>query len=120
MLQSYRILEGRVAGQTEGWDVAIVPPQSTFPVVAFGNDVDSLDAVAREAVLTSAWAARRWNVRALIVPGLPTGELDNPNLSQRRALAIARLLQEQGVAAAPGATAGQSFRLSPAQNETAP
>lgn len=119
-LQSYRILESRVAGQAEGWDVAIVPPQSTFPVVTFGNDVDTLDSVAREAVLTSAWAARRWNVRALVVPGLPTGEPENPNLSQRRALAIARLLQEQGVAAVSGATTGQSFRLSPAQNETAP
>ncbi|QUT06085.1 DUF389 domain-containing protein [Sphingobium phenoxybenzoativorans] len=119
-LQSYRILENRVAGQAEGWDVAIIPPQGPFPLVGFGNDVDTLDAVAREAVLTSAWAARRWNIQALIVPGLPTGQVERPNLSQRRALTIAQLLREQGIMAMPGNAAGQTFRLAPAQSEATP
>ena len=119
-LQTYRILESRVSRQAEGWDVAIVPPQTSFPTVVFDNNADALDAVAREAVLTSAWAAKRWNVRALIVPGLPEGTPERPSLGQRRALAIAQLLREQGVSVASGPATGQAFRLTPAQDASAP
>jgi uncharacterized hydrophobic protein (TIGR00271 family) len=118
-LESYRILERRVAGQAEGWDVAIIPPQGAFPTIGFDNNADTLDPVAREAVLTSAWAARRWNVRALIIPGLPETMPDSPALSQRRAFAVAQLLREQGVSAASGPAAGQAFRLAAAQDDAA-
>jgi uncharacterized hydrophobic protein (TIGR00271 family) len=70
---TYRTLEARAAAQTDGWSVAIVPPQGPLPEIAFADNADALDPVARDAVLTSAWAARRWNVPALGVPGLPAG-----------------------------------------------
>ena len=59
--------------ETDGWSVAIVPPQGPLPEIAFADNVDTLDDAARAAVLTSAWAARRWNMPALAVPGLPAG-----------------------------------------------
>lgn len=119
LLQTYRILESRVAVQADGWDVAIVPPQMAFPSIGFGNDTDRLDPVAREAALTAAWAARRWNVRALIVPGLPMETPKNPTLAQRRALAIAEVLSANGVATEPGPASGSVVRLTPAPGDLA-
>ncbi|MBB3358010.1 MULTISPECIES: DUF389 domain-containing protein [unclassified Novosphingobium] len=110
---TYRVLEARAAAQTDGWSVAIVPPQGPLPEIAFANDADTLDPVAREAVLVSAWAARRWNVPALGVPGLPAGTTPaRPSLAQRRALAIAATLATQGVNALPAPGGGQRFHLS--------
>jgi uncharacterized hydrophobic protein (TIGR00271 family) len=118
LLQTYRILESRVAAQAEGWDVAIVPPQMAFPSINFGNDADALDPVASEAALTAAWAARRWNIRALVVPGLPAETRENPSLAQRRALAIAEVLRTTGVAVEPGPPSGSAIRLTPAPGDT--
>jgi uncharacterized hydrophobic protein (TIGR00271 family) len=110
---TYRTLEARAAAETDGWTVAIVPPQGPLPDIAFADNVDTLDAPARAAVLTSAWAARRWNVPALAVPGLPSGDPPaRPNLTQRRAQAIAAALATQGIAAAPAPGGGQRFSLS--------
>ena len=90
----------------------IVPPQTPLPEIAFADNVDTLDAAAQSAVLTSAWAARRWNMPALGVPGLPPGTPpDRPNLSQRRALAIAAVLKANGLAAIAAPSAGQRFAL---------
>lgn len=109
---TYRTLEARAAAETEGWSVAIVPPQVPLPQIAFADNVDTLDLAAQSAVLTSAWAARRWNMPALGVPGLPPGTPpDRPNLSQRRALAIAAVLKANGLAAVAAPPAGQRFAL---------
>lgn len=112
-LQTYRALEGRAARESEGWEIAITPPASPLPAITFVGTADTLDAEARDAVMTSAWAARRWNMPSLRVPGLASVEPEKPNLTQRRARAIALVLREQGVAATPAPVAGQSFRLTP-------
>ena len=112
-IATYRTLEARAAAETDGWSVAIIPPQGPLPEIAFADNVDTLDAAARAAVLTSAWAARRWNVPALAVAGLPTGDPPpRPNISQRRAQAVAAALVTQGVRAAAAPAAGQRFALS--------
>ncbi|MGR6329993.1 DUF389 domain-containing protein [Sphingomonas sp. XXL09] len=111
---TYRALERRAAEQSDDWDVAIVPPQGPLPTIAFAGGADTLDAVASDAVATSAWAAHRWNVSALTVPGLPAGAPPAaPSLSQRRALAIAGLLRQQGIAPQPAPAAGRQFALTP-------
>jgi uncharacterized hydrophobic protein (TIGR00271 family) len=112
---TYRMLERRAAQQSEDWDVAIVPPQGPLPEIVFADGSDTLDADAGDAVATSAWAARRWNVSTLAVPGLPAGAPPaNPDLDTRRALAIAAALRQQGVAATPAPAAGRRFALTPA------
>ena len=112
-IATYRTLEARAAAETDGWSVAIVPPQGPLPEIAFADNVDTLDAAARAAVLTSAWAARRWNVPALAVPGLPTGDPPaRPNLAQRRAQAVAAALAMQGLGAVTAPADGQRFTLS--------
>ncbi|GEM71861.1 hypothetical protein SAQ01S_16270 [Sphingomonas aquatilis NBRC 16722] len=112
---TYRMLERRAAQQSEDWDVAIVPPQGPLPEIVFADGSDTLDADAGDAVATSAWAARRWNVSTLAVPGLPAGAPPaNPNLDTRRALSIAAALRQQGVAATPAPAAGRRFALTPA------
>ena len=111
-LDTYRTLETRAAGEDEGWSISIVPPQSTLPMIAFADNVDTLDPAARSAVATSVWAAKRWNMTALGVPGLPpAAPPERPNLTQRRALAIADLLRGQGIAPVPAPAAGQRFAL---------
>ena len=108
----YRALEARAAAIADGWEVAIVPPLDDLPTIAFTGDADTLDAAARDAVLLSAWEARRWNIPALAVPGLPEGDApETPTLAQRRALAVAAVLREQGVRAVPAPAAGRSFAL---------
>ena len=111
-LETYRLLETRAAAQVEGWTVAIVPPQTTLPTIAFADDVDTLDEAARAAVTTSVWAARRWNTTMLGVPGLPAGTPpERPTLSQRRALAVASLVRAAGIEPVPLPAAGQRFAL---------
>ena len=110
---AYRTLERRAATAARGWQVTIVPPLGRLPTIRFADNIDVLDPAAREAVLLSAWEARRWNITALGVPGLPSQEAPppRPSLSQRRALAVAALLREQKIAAVPAPAAGQSFTL---------
>ncbi|WP_034157000.1 DUF389 domain-containing protein [Sphingomonas sp. ERG5] len=119
-IATYRALEQRSALQAEGWDIAITPPQAPLPLIGFSGDADTLDAAAREAVLTSAWAARRWNIRALRVPGLAKEEPETPGLSQRRGQAVAAMLRSQGIEPVPAPADGPSFRLSAAPIEPAP
>lgn len=110
-LATYRQLEQRVSAAAEGWDVVLVPPMGPLPPIAFPDDADALDDTARDAILLSVWAARRWNVPALGVPGLPSTPRDAPGLDQRRGLAVAALLREQGLRAIPSPAAGSEFRL---------
>lgn len=111
-LATYRTLEARAAAETDGWSVAVIPPQGPLPEIAFADDTDTLDPGARSAILTSAWAARRWNVPVLAVPGLPQGDTPaRPNLTQRRAQAVAAVLATRGIGAAPAPPAGQRFTL---------
>lgn len=112
-IATYRTLEARAAAETDGWSIAIVPPPGPLPEIAFADNVDTLDPAARAAVLTSAWAAHRWNVPTLAVPGLPTGDPPaRPTLTQRRALAVAALLASRGIGAVSAPAQGQRFELS--------
>jgi uncharacterized hydrophobic protein (TIGR00271 family) len=120
-LDTYRVLEARAAAEDTGWSVLVVPPQSPLPQIAFPDNVDTLDADARDAVATSIWAARRWNMPSLGVPGLPAGDPPaRPNLSQRRALAVAAMLRSQGITANTMPAAGQRFALVPGAGSAAP
>jgi len=110
-LATYGTLEQRTAKFMEGWQIAIIPPLTPLPVINFADNADTLDVSAQQAVLLSAWAARRWNSTQLTVPGLPSGTPERPVLSQRRALAIAALLQQHGITAVAAPAQGQSYRL---------
>lgn len=111
-IATYRTLEARAAAQSDGWTVAIVPPRGPMPDIAFADNVDTPDPAAFTAIVTSAWAAKRWNMPTLGVPGLPVGAApDRPTLTQRRGLAIAAILRENGIVPVPVAAAGQRFPL---------
>lgn len=113
-IATYRALEQRIAAALAGWEIIIIPPLGPFPQIRFAPGAEGLDASARDAVLLSAWQARRWNIPALIVPGLPSSDTPRPTLAQRRALAVSTLLKTRGVTAVPGPVAGDSFLLKPA------
>ncbi len=122
-LEAYRALELRAAASAPTWKIAIVPPLQPLPTVRFASGSDAIDDAAREAVLTSAWAARRWNSLRLSVPGLPPvakAPPTHPLLAQRRALAISRILADQGMQSVPAPAAGQIARLSLAASPTGP
>jgi len=113
-LATYYALEQRATAAAEGWTIEIVPPAGPLPQIAFADGGDALEGPARAAALQSAWAARRWNVPALRVPGLPAGErpaIENASLSVRRALAIAAVLEAQRVRALPAPASGSNVRL---------
>ncbi|WP_242098402.1 DUF389 domain-containing protein [Sphingomonas sp. CROZ-RG-20F-R02-07] len=109
---SYRALEARVRAVEDGWDITVVPPLQPLPEITFADEIDALDDAGRQSVETSAWAAHRWNVRALGVPGMSAGATPaRPGLAERRALAIAAVLNRNGIRAQPQPAAGQHFRL---------
>ena len=116
-IETYQVLERRASTAADGWQVIIIPPLSPLPEIAFADNVDTLDNAARNAVLLSAWEAKRWNIPVLAVPGLTDTPRERPNLSQRRAAAVAVLLQAQGVQVAPAPPAGQVFTLSAADQK---
>jgi uncharacterized hydrophobic protein (TIGR00271 family) len=119
-LATYYALERRAIAAAQGWTIEITPPAGPLPVIAFADGKDALEGPAREAAEVSAWAARRWNMAALVVPGLPRAdaEKNKASLATRRAMAIATILASQDVQALPGRAEGSSFRL--AQVEFAP
>ena len=111
-LAAYLALERRASAAADGWTVELVPPLLPLPAIAFEDNADGLNEPGRRAVLVSVWAARRWNVRALGVPGLPVGPPpERPTLTQRRASAVATLLREQRFPSVPAPGGGQSFAL---------
>ena len=113
-LATYYARERRATAAAEGWTIEIVPPAGPLPQIEFADGSDALEGPARSAALQSAWAARRWNVPALLVPGLPAGErpdIDDAGLTVRRALAIVDLLEAQGVRALPAPASGSIVRL---------
>lgn len=116
-LATYRALELRASAQAEGWDVILTPPQMKLPRIVFGQGSEILDSVAREAVLVSAWAAKRWNVTALSVPGLPQDAPERPTLVQQRAMAVAEVLRSAGVQPESRAATG-TFELQAVPSET--
>ncbi len=116
-IETYRVLEQRASAAANGWQVVIIPPLAPLPSIAFADNVDTLDAAARNAVLLSAWEAKRWNIPVLAIPGLTETSPETPNLSQRRAAAVATVLQAQGIGVAPAPAAGQVFSLSAATEE---
>ena len=118
-LATYYALEQRISGEASGWQIAIVPPPLPLPEIGFANGDAEVDASARQAVIISAWAARRWNIPDVGVPGLPAADRTNGvrPLSVRRAMNIAELLRQQGVRPAPSPATGQNFRLLAARAE---
>ena len=119
-LTTYRALEQRAAAAAEGWSVVLVPPLEPLPLIPFVDGSGTLDETGRSAVVLSAWAAKRWNVQALAVPGLQQEDDATPTLSEQRGLAIAVLLRQQGVESVPAAAAGREFRLVAAVAEQQP
>ena len=116
-LETYRVLEQRASTAAEGWSVALVPPLGAMPLIRFANGSDTLDEAASRAVRLSAWAARRWNVPALAVPGLPRTADGAPDLNERRGLAVAALLREVGVRTVSAPPVGPTIRLTNALEE---
>jgi uncharacterized hydrophobic protein (TIGR00271 family) len=110
-LSTYRTLEARARAEADGWDIALVPPQGPLPLVTFADGADTFDGAAREAVLTSAWAAARWNMRRLAVPALVEPLPERATLSQRRAAAIAAILRERGLTVEAAPAVNGPFRL---------
>lgn len=117
-LATYRSLEQRVAAANDGWSIIIIPPPGAFPRIVFEDDSATLSNAARQAVLTSAWAAKRWNLRALAIPGLVEPVPEDPSLAQRRAAMIAAILRQQGITPLGAPAAGASFRLAGAPEAT--
>lgn len=110
-LSTYRAMERRASLAAGDWEVTLVPPLGPLPAIRFANGSDALGDAGRGTVLLSAWAARRWNIAALAVPGLPADGAEAASLAARRGLAVAALLREQGVRAVPAPPAGPTFRL---------
>lgn len=121
-LGTYQALEQRASAAAPDWQVSVAPPLQPLPVIRFANGADRIDDAARQAITTSAWAAARWTVVAMNVPGLPkaAGATRRPSLSQRRALAIAAILKAQGIQALPAPPTGRTVRLSLEPTKVAP
>ncbi len=79
-----------------------------------------LDQPATRAIRLSIWAAKRWNIAGIAVPGLPQSASQSPALNERHGLAVATLLREQGVAAVSAPAAGSEFQLTAAVQEPSP
>lgn len=119
-LDSYFDLEHRAASALDGWVVTLVPPLAPMPTISFADNVDVLDPAAEHAVELSIWAAKHWNSPSPGVPGLPTGAVPaRPLLNQRRALAIAAVLQRAEIKPVPVSGGGQSVRLVDSTRTTA-
>jgi hypothetical protein len=110
-LSTYQALEQRVQMQVPRWTVAIVPPLQPVPQIRFADGADDLSASAKRAVESSAWAARRWGIHSVGVPGFIDPMPRHPLLPQRRAQAVATILRAMGVRATPLHAEGQAFRL---------
>ena len=141
-LSTYYALEQRAAAAAQGWAVNVVPPSAAFPEIEFAEADASLDWRATASVRVSAWAAKRWNVGALYVPGLPeagaavadpsdgaapppsTAPVADPDvalpLDARRAQAVAAVLAQQGIRAIPAPTPTGAMVLSPVPATDAP
>lgn len=110
-LATYAALEQRVAADNKEWDIVIVPPPAPLPMIMFKGDTETISDTARNAVLISAWAAKRWNRDSLAVPGLTDPIAEEPNLAQRRAIAIAMMLRQEGIKPLPAPAQGSAYRL---------
>lgn len=135
-LSTYYALERRAVAAARGWAVNLVPPSAAFPTIDFAEGDAGLEARATSAVRVSAWAAKRWNIGALYVPGLPeagavpadasrsaaqppsTAPAAVPevalSLEARRARAVAVVLERQGIRAVPAPASAGPLVLSPA------
>lgn len=110
-LDTYFSLEQRASAALDGWSVTLVPPLTILPVIAFADNADALDPEAEHAVELSIWAVKHWNGTMLGVPGLSADRPEKPRLDQRRAVAVAAVLERYGMQAVPAPGGGQRFRL---------
>jgi uncharacterized hydrophobic protein (TIGR00271 family) len=109
---TYQALERRLSTAAEGWKITIVPPFGGFPTIQFGASSDIPNEAASMAISLAAWEAKRCNVPALGVSGLPQGDAPaRPSLVQRRALAVAAALQSQQIQVTASPARGQLIRL---------
>ncbi len=116
-MATYRALEARTATAVGDWDVVLTPPLVDMPPIDFADGADTIDDGARAAIALSAWGARHWNVDTLAVPGLRPADATpskRPRLAERRALAIAAVLKDMGITAAPAPDPRGALRLAPA------
>ena len=74
----------------------------------------------KESGLPSVIVKQRSCVAALAVPGLPQVVDDTPNLTERRGLAVAKLLRERSIRVVPAPALGPEFRLVAAVEEQQP
>lgn len=118
-LSTYLALERRASAAAAGWTIALVPPMQPLPPIEFENGSAELGSAARNSVLVSIWAARRWNVAALAVPGLPSNEgAERLPVYARRAIAVAALIRESGLDAVAAPTSGRALVLSPSSAQS--
>lgn len=118
---TYRALEQRMMQAVNGWQISITPPLGDFPPISFIGDSDQLDEDAKRSISLTIWEAKRWNIPALAVPGFVGGQApEKPSLAQRRAQAIAALLQAEGLQVVAAPSAGASFSLAPAKPVSQP
>lgn len=112
-LASYRALEQRAAAGLPGWAVEITPPMLPLPTIQLEAASATLSAEAESAIRLSAWAARRWNIKTLAVPGLAEGDTEAKAGPSRAAQAqeIARLLALEGVGARSSPFLSDRFSL---------
>jgi uncharacterized hydrophobic protein (TIGR00271 family) len=122
-LATYRALEQRVVAALPGWRVFLVPPVSPLPAIRFPAGSDTLDPADRVAVDTAAWAAKRWNVVAIGVPGAPAAGAPVPRreaLARRRGRAVATVLRAAGLGVVPEPPARSPLRLTICTAATSP
>ncbi|HWH17715.1 MAG TPA: DUF389 domain-containing protein [Allosphingosinicella sp.] len=97
-VQSYRVLERRVAAVEPGWNVSLVPPAAPLPDISFAGEAP--DEAGIEALAAAAWAAQRLR--------LP---IEVSGASEARARAVVEALREAGVDAQRGAGGGNGGRV---------
>lgn len=120
-LQTYRAVEDRAQAAAGGWSIALTPPLQPLPAIRFARNQDQLDPAAAADIAAAAWAAKRWNLAAIGVGGLPTDTAPRarPTLDQRRALLVAARLRAAGIDVRTAPGGGRVVRLSVAAR-TAP
>ncbi|MGH6957846.1 MAG: DUF389 domain-containing protein [Caulobacteraceae bacterium] len=121
-LSSYRALEARAQAAAPDWHIVLTPPLQPLPAIRFAYGSDTLDDDAKQTLALCVWAAKRWNIAALAVPGLPTANSApprRPNLAQRRALAVAAILARDGVRITSAPPEGRTLQLSPSRSPQA-
>jgi hypothetical protein len=100
-LADYRAVEQAAQRFLPDTPVAIIPPLSPLPQIAFARGTSTLDSSARQAVETVAWALDRWGVKAVRAEGRASPGRFGPRpmdrrMAARRSAAVAEALTASG------------------------